>query len=428
MKPKSSMIKDGESINSCVSEIRELIVNDKLELAFEQMRDLFTENKKFNNEIDFQVYRYRNLMKGIREGIIKYDDVNIDKNKMVKAALNLLDEIDQNNPAENLPKEKTTQKSKILLPFLFIALIGYIMLLIFGKNIPNNILYHITLVPIILFLSGNIFLSKPKINPFKLIPSFYNGLYGGLLGGALAGIIIAVSYSIPAMEYIQSEIRESWELSEDYTISELSRQEYYGDFELYQEVKKRFPILFLGIIFFTILVGGTTCFMHFGMSWFMRFEELNKGLAILLGAISGGVVFGAIDGLVGVILFMDFYALPIRSIQILIAGGIGSICVIMGSLYYSYKGNWRYIILSLFFSLLIAGVFIALGSVIVDATTFNHYIDFTSDDQTGRLSGMLLGAVSGLVFGFIIGLTIVFYNIRNYEQKQEEAIVSAIYK
>jgi hypothetical protein len=100
----------------------------------------------------------------------------------------------------------------------------------------------------------------------------------------------------------------------------------------------------------------------------------------------------------------------------------------MGSLYYSYKGNWRYIILSLFFSLLIAGVFIALGSVIVDATTFNHYIDFTSDDQTGRLSGMLLGAVSGLVFGFIIGLTIVFYNIRNYEQKQEEAIVSAIYK
>ena len=209
MKPKSSMIKDGESINSCVSEIRELIVNDKLELAFEQMRDLFTENKKFNNEIDFQVYRYRNLMKGIREGIIRYDDVNIDKNKMVKAALNLLDEIDQNNPAENLPKEKTTQKSKILLPFLFIAVIGYIMLLIFGKNIPNNILYHITLVPIILFLGVNIFLSKPKINPFKLIPSFYNGLYGGLLGGALAGIIIAVSYSIPAMEYIQSEIRES---------------------------------------------------------------------------------------------------------------------------------------------------------------------------------------------------------------------------
>lgn len=415
-----------EFIKSRVSEIKQLVGRGEMEEAWEKIKDLPLSHENYDIEILNLQNRFNNLSTRIHKGIINESDRNIENNNIVVSLLNLLSRIEKSTDREDFQQSSKKGKSKFWLFILAISVLAFLSFLIIAQTTKISSFTFIFILIIILISSAKIFLPKPRVEPFKLVPSYKNGLYGGLIGGTIAGLILMLTYAPPEQNHIDSEIEKYEKLLDIPDLSPSSKEIYQASIDRLEKENTKLRFLLFGIVGFSIIVGATSFFMHAGMSWFLRFKDLNKNWAILLGAVFGGALIGTVDGMVGAMLFVELEFDEINTTFIAVAGGIGSVAVIIGTLYYSYKGNWWYVIFSLIASIIVAVILIAFGSITLNHSQLNQIIDFTGSLSQGILSGAILGAFSGALFGLIISLTIVFYNLRKYEQKQEEASVKLI--
>ncbi|MFM9950567.1 MAG: peptidoglycan-binding protein [Saprospiraceae bacterium] len=73
--------------------LKRLIAKGNLENTISQLQDSASETPLLNNVI-LQSSRLSNLSKEIHEGVIRLEDIQIERNKITKAVLSLIDEID----------------------------------------------------------------------------------------------------------------------------------------------------------------------------------------------------------------------------------------------------------------------------------------------------------------------------------------------
>src|SRR5437879_1117401 len=79
--------------------------------------------------------------------------------------------------------------------FLFVG--AYVWSIVFKKE-PISYKELVRLLPVVCLLRGA---TKPysepsKAGPFRVAPSFTNGIYGGLIGGAMAGLLAGIVYYV----------------------------------------------------------------------------------------------------------------------------------------------------------------------------------------------------------------------------------------
>lgn len=423
---KKDIHKVNEFIKSRVLEIKQLVGKGEMKKALEKIKELPLSAENYDKEFLVLQNRFTNLSTKINQGIINESDRNIENNNIVISLLDLLSRIEKSADKKDYQESSKKGKSKFWLLILSISVVAFLSFLIIAQTTKISSLNFIFILIIILISFAKIFLPKPRVKPFKLVPSYKNGLYGGLIGGTIAGLILAITYAQPVQSNIDSEIEKYEKILDIPDLAPSSKKIYQADIERLEKDNTKLRFLLFGIVGFSIIVGATFFFMHAGMSCFLRFKDLNENWAILLGAVSGGALIGAVDGMVGAMLFVELEFDEINKTLIAIAGGIGSVAVIIGTLYYSYKGNWWYITFSLIASVVVTVFLSIIGAKILKHSQLNHLIDFTGSLNEGILSGAILGAFSGVLFALIISLTIVFYHLRKYEQKQEEASVKLV--
>lgn len=403
---------------------KSLVAEGELHEALTMTHQFLNGHPAFSNEVVMQEFWYRSVMQEIRNGAARFEDTQIQKNKIVFSLLQLLDEIKNSSVNPDLPEKVKFQKERFRRIFLVLPMVasmtGLGAVSLYGQQMSSTIFSSVSAVVIAASASGLFFNPNQKIRPFKLIPSFKNGLYGGLIGGLIAGIIIAIFYYyFGAKEDIADSLANLPALIADPNIPENDRSRYAWELSQIQQ----FPLLVVKVILFSIFVGSTSSLMHLAISWFERFESLGKNTTLLLGSLLGGFVAYAINGMIGVYLFIDYPSGAVQPAHVLIGGGIGSAAIILGTLFYEYAGQKRYIFLTLALSYFVAFLTVVAGIAFLRLSGLENYI-YTSfwypHSAASYKAGLLFGGVTGIVLGLIFGLTVYFYQKLKFEEKQAE--------
>lgn len=127
------------------NEIRELIAKDDLSSAIEKLKPLFKNNSTRFNEVLLQSGRYNDLKSKIREGTISFQDGNIEKSKIRRAILELVDEIEVKSKEDEdfakeiiiIIREESSSDNKLIL-WLTLTLVIAFSTIIFGILIYGN--------------------------------------------------------------------------------------------------------------------------------------------------------------------------------------------------------------------------------------------------------------------------------------------------
>ncbi len=106
-----------------IEKIKELIQNDELEKALNELDNLLKDNNSIK-EILFQKGRFSNLLTRDRLGIISFDDANLERNKIRKSIIDLISEWEKGQlPKSNLERvNEFFIRNRNLLFKLFLAI------------------------------------------------------------------------------------------------------------------------------------------------------------------------------------------------------------------------------------------------------------------------------------------------------------------
>lgn len=83
------------AIDQFSDDIMQLISQDKLKEAIEEIKKLLEQSPRMLNDVVMQSARYNEVMASIHRGTINYEDASIEKNKIRFALMNLLQEISE---------------------------------------------------------------------------------------------------------------------------------------------------------------------------------------------------------------------------------------------------------------------------------------------------------------------------------------------
>ncbi len=86
--------------NDFIAHLRQLIANDDLPTALQQLKAFFEESPKLN-EVLLQSARYASIKEQIRLGSVQFEQANVEKNQIRHGLLELLSELEAK---ENLPE------------------------------------------------------------------------------------------------------------------------------------------------------------------------------------------------------------------------------------------------------------------------------------------------------------------------------------
>jgi hypothetical protein len=224
---------------------------------------------------------------------------------------------------------------------------------------------------------------KKRTKPFRLPPSFENGIYGGVIGGSFSGLFIGVAYFVK--------------------FSSLDKSVTWIDI----------PVLCLYCAFSGMLLGA---FPQLFILWFdyLVTEKQHRWLAFnkLSGGLVGGVISGVPIGIFAALFFGWSHDYFVGTDLLIIGSVISVIFVTAGVLFYTYRRLWRNVIRAFITSLLIiactsaVAVFILQRSVDPTAWFF-----FGTNTPNMTLGGAILGAMIGVVAGVQIGLTLALYRL-----------------
>lgn len=106
--------------NEEIDKIKELIQEDDIEKALSELDKILKDNKSLK-EILLQKGRFANLLKSDRMGIVSYSEANLERNKIRKSLIDLLEELDNRRIKDKITKRIALHFLKHKKTFLIIT-------------------------------------------------------------------------------------------------------------------------------------------------------------------------------------------------------------------------------------------------------------------------------------------------------------------